>query len=283
MQFTTLISAEQLAAQLDNPNLVIFDCRFSLADTQAGHSAYRLGHIPKARYADLNQDLSSTPKSYTGRHPLPEFKTLAAKLGAWGVNNRSQVVVYDDASAAFAGRMWWLLRSMGHEAVAVLDGGFPYWQKQGLPVTTTLPQITPSVFRAYLDSKQWLSATEVENALARQTITLIDARTPERYAGLQEPIDPVAGHVPKALNRPFQCNLNQQGLFLDPLELQKQFKALGLADNPDQVVHMCGSGVTACHNLLAMEVAGLFGSRLYAGSWSDWISNRNRDVAKVKS
>ena len=282
MQFTTLISAEQLARQLDNPNLVVFDCRFSLADSQAGHRVYRQSHIPNARYADLNQDLSSTPQSYTGRHPLPDFKTLAAKLGSWGVNNRSQVVVYDDASGAFAGRMWWLLRSMGHDAVAVLDGGFPYWQKQGLPVTTKLPQPTPAIFRTYLDPKQWLSAQEVENALARQTISLIDARTPERYAGLQEPIDPVAGHVPKALNHPYQRNLNQHGLFLDPLELQKQFKAIGLADNPDRVVHMCGSGVTACHNLLAMEVAGLCGSRLYPGSWSDWISNRNRNVAKVK-
>ena len=282
MQFTTLISTEQLAAQLDNPNLVIFDCRFSLADSQAGHSAYRQGHIPRARYADLNQDLSSAPKSYTGRHPLPDFKTLAAKLGRWGVNNRSQVVVYDDASGAFAGRMWWLLRCMGHESVAVLDGGFPCWQKQDKPVTTVLPQPIPATFRAYLDSKQWLSAYEVENALARQAITLIDARSPERFAGLQEPIDPVAGHVPKALNRPFQLNLNQHGLFLDPSELKKQFTAVGLADNPERVVHMCGSGVTACHNLLAMEVAGLSGSRLYAGSWSDWISNRNRNVAGVK-
>lgn len=282
MQFTTLISAEQLASQLDNPNLIIFDCRFSLADSQAGHRLYRQGHIPQARYADLNQDLSSVPKSYTGRHPLPDFKTLAHKLGAWGVSNRSQVVVYDDAGGAFAGRMWWLLRTMGHDSVAVLDGGFPYWQKQGLPVTTTLPQAQPSVFRPYVDPKQWLSATEVENALARRSITLIDARTPERYAGLQEPIDPVAGHVPKALNRPFQRNLNKQGLFLAPQELHKQFKNLGVADHPTQTVHMCGSGVTGCHNLLAMEVAGLSGSRLYAGSWSDWISNRNRDVATVK-
>ena len=279
MQFTTLISAEQLASQLDNPNLIIFDCRFSLADNQAGHRLYRQGHIPHARYADLNQELSSAPKSYTGRHPLPDFKTLAHKLGAWGVSNRSQVVVYDDASGAFAGRMWWLLRTMGHDSVAVLDGGFPFWQKQGRPVTTRLPHPTASVFRSYLDPKQWLSAAEVENALARRTITLLDARTPERYAGLQEPIDPVAGHVPKALNHPFQRNLNKQGLFLDPQALQQQFKALGLADQASSTVHMCGSGVTAISNLLAMEVAGLHGSRLYAGSWSEWITNRNRPVA----
>jgi len=282
MQFTTLISAEQLASQLDNPNWVIFDCRFSLADVHAGHRLYRQSHIPHARYADLNQDLSSDPKSYTGRHPLPNFTILASKLGAWGVTNRSQVVVYDDAGGAFAGRLWWLLRTMGHESVAVLDGGFPNWQKQGLPVSTRLPLPTPAVFRPYLDSKQWLTATEVENALARQTITLVDARTPERYAGLQEPIDPVAGHVPKALNHPFQRNLNQQGLFLAPQVLYQQFKALGVAEQAKHTVHMCGSGVTACHNLLAMEVAGLSGSRLYAGSWSDWISNRNREVAKLK-
>ncbi len=279
MPYTTLVSAQTLADNLDNPNWVIFDCRFSLADSDAGGKAYRQGHSPGARYAHLNDDLSSPVKSYTGRHPLPDFAQLAKKLGAWGVSNRSQVVVYDDAGGAFAGRMWWLLRCMGHSQVAVLDGDIRHWRKLALPITTTLPKITASQFRSYLDDRQWLSAEQVENALATRSIALIDARTPERYAGLLEPIDPVAGHVPKALNRPFQLNLGKDGLFLPAAQLQQQFKQLTASAPAERVVHMCGSGVTACHNLLAMEVAGLSGSKLYAGSWSEWIVNHNRSVA----
>lgn len=279
MSYTTLVSAETLATNLNTPDWRIFDCRFSLADVTAGQKAYRQGHIPGARFADLNQDLSSPVRSYTGRHPLPDFSLLGKKLGDWGVNNRSQIVVYDDAGGAFAGRMWWLLRTMGHTQVAVLDGGFGHWKKRGLPVTTTLPQITASQFRIYLDNQQWLNANQVSDGLATRKITLIDARTPERFHGQQEPIDPVAGHVPKALNRPLQTNLDKSGLFLPADQLNQQFSKL-LAPYPaEQVVHMCGSGVTACHNLLAMEVAGLSGSKLYAGSWSEWITNRNRPVA----
>ena len=280
MSYTTLISATELAKHLDKPDWVVFDCRFSLADDKAGAKAYRQGHLPGARYADLNKDLSSRVLSHTGRHPLPDFAVLAKKLGDWGVSNRSQIVVYDDAGGAFAGRMWWLLRTMGHSLVAVLDGGIKHWHKQNLPITTHLPKIAPAQFRCYLDAKQWLSAAEVENGLAARRITLIDARTPERYAGQQEPIDPVAGHVPKAINRPFQLNLDKNGLFLPTEHLKSQFQALTDSRNPEQIVHMCGSGVTACHNLLAMEVSGLSGSKLYAGSWSEWIADKNRPVAK---
>ncbi|OAH99520.1 3-mercaptopyruvate sulfurtransferase [Methylomonas methanica] len=279
MSYTTLVSADILAENLNNPDWRVFDCRFSLIDVTAGHKAYRQGHIPGARYADLNLDLSAPVQSYTGRHPLPDFRVLGKKLGDWGVNNRSQIVVYDDAGGAFSGRMWWLLRTMGHTHVAVLDGGFGHWKNQGLPVTTTLPQITASQFRVYLDNQQWLNANEVTDGLATRKITLIDARTPERFHGQQEPIDPVAGHVPKALNRPLQTNLNKSGLFLPADQLRQQFSKL-LAPYPaEQVAHMCGSGVTACHNLLAMEIAGLSGSKLYAGSWSEWITNRNSPVA----
>ncbi|MDX8126399.1 sulfurtransferase [Methylomonas sp. OY6] len=280
MSYTTLVSADILAANLDNPDWRIFDCRFSLADVTAGHKSYRQGHIPGARYADLNQDLSSPVQSYTGRHPLPDFNVLGKKLGNWGVNNRSQIVVYDDAGGAFAGRMWWLLRTMGHTQVAVLNGGFTRWQKQDFPVTTVLPNITASQFRVYLDNKQWLDADQVANGLATRKITLIDARAPERFHGRQEPIDPVAGHVPKARNRPLQTNLDKSGLFLPADQLRQQFSALVAPYPAEQVVHMCGSGVTACHNLLAMEIAGLTGSKLYAGSWSEWITNRNRAVAR---
>lgn len=280
MAYSTIISAQALAEHLAQKDWVVIDCRFSLADSTAGRKAYRQGHIPGARYADLNLDLSAPVKSYTGRHPLPDFTLLSQKLGNWGVGNRSQVVVYDDAGGAFAGRLWWLLRSLGHQQVAVLDGGIRQWQHLGLPLTTTLPKPLKTQFRGYLDNHQWLSASQVEDGLAAGKLVLIDARTPERFAGRQEPIDPVAGHVPKALNRPLQLNLDQQGRFLAPKQLREQFLSLIGTVASERVVHMCGSGVTGCHNLLAMEVAGLVGSRLYAGSWSEWITNRNRGVSR---
>jgi thiosulfate/3-mercaptopyruvate sulfurtransferase len=280
MTYTTLISTESLHQQLNNSHWVIVDCRFSLANTQVGAQTYRYGHIPNARYAHLDKDLSSNITDFTGRHPLPNFTLLAEKLGDWGISNNTQVVVYDDASGAFAGRLWWLLRCMGHDKVAVLDGGIKHWQKQGLPVTTTLPTIKPATFRSYLDDAAWLNALQIQNSLAQKSICLIDARTPERYRGEQEPIDPVAGHIPYALNRAFQLNLGRNGLFLAAEKLRKQFGRLIGATTPEHVVHYCGSGVTACHNLLAMEYAGLHGSKLYAGSWSDWIRNKNRAVAK---
>ncbi|MBT9097822.1 sulfurtransferase [Methylovulum psychrotolerans] len=279
MNYTTLISASQLQAQLGHPDWVIVDCRFSLADSDAGRNAYQFGHIPTARYADLNKDLSSAITDQTGRHPLPDFRVLAKALGAWGISNYSQVVVYDDAAGAFAGRLWWLLRAMGHRNVAVLDGGITYWRQQGLAITTALPQVKPCVFRPYLDTSTWLDARAVENGLAKAKLCLIDARTPERYRGEQEPIDPVAGHIPGALNRPFQWNLAQDGRFLPADVLRGQFTALLGKFAPEAVAHNCGSGVTACHNILAMEVAGLLGSKLYAGSWSEWIRDGNRGVA----
>jgi thiosulfate/3-mercaptopyruvate sulfurtransferase len=280
MTYTTLVSTDTLNQQLNHPNWIIVDCRFSLADTEAGAKAYRHGHIPNARYAHLDKDLSSAITDFTGRHPLPNFSLLAKKLGDWGITNISQVVAYDDAGGAFAGRLWWLLKCMGHDKVAVLNGGIKQWQKQGLPVTTTLPTVKPTTFRAYLDESAWLNAVQVQNSLAQKAICLIDARTPERYRGEQEPIDPVAGHIPGALNRAFQLNLNSNGLFLSAEQLREQFKQLIGTTAPEQVVHYCGSGVTACHNLLAMEYAGLTGSKLYAGSWSEWIRNKNRSIAK---
>jgi thiosulfate/3-mercaptopyruvate sulfurtransferase len=280
MTYTTLVSTDTLNQQLNNSNWVILDCRFSLADTEAGAKAYRHGHIPNARYAHLDKDLSSAITDFTGRHPLPNFSLLAKKLGDWGITNTSQVVAYDDAGGAFAGRLWWLLKCMGHDKVAVLNGGIKQWQKQGLPVTTILPTVKPATFRSYLDESAWFNAIQVQNSLAQKAICLIDARTPERYRGEQEPIDPVAGHIPGALNRAFQLNLDSNGLFLSAEQLREQFKRLIGTTAPEQVVHYCGSGVTACHNLLAMEYAGLTGSKLYAGSWSEWVRNKNRTVAK---
>jgi thiosulfate/3-mercaptopyruvate sulfurtransferase len=279
MTYTTLISAATLHQHLNNPDWIIVDCRFSLADTEAGAKAYRHGHIANARYAHLDKDLSSRITDFTGRHPLPDFALLAKKLGDWGIGNNTQVVAYDDAGGAFAGRLWWLLRCIGHDKVAVLNGGIKHWQKQGFPITTTLPKIKPATFRPYLNEAVWLNALQVQNSLARKSICLIDARTPERYRGEQEPIDPVAGHIPGALNRAFQLNLDGNGLFLSAEQLCEQFNRLIGTTAPEQVVHYCGSGVTACYNLLAMEHAGLTGSKLYAGSWSEWIRNKNRTVA----
>ncbi len=280
MIYTTLVSPATLDQNLNNPKWVIVDCRFSLANSDAGGYAYRHGHIPHARYAHLNKDLSSPITAFTGRHPLPNFTLLAKKLGAWGIANDSQVVVYDDTGGAFAARLWWLLRSLGHDNVAVLNGGIHHWQKQGFSLTTTLPTIQSTTFRPYLNTGHWLNGTQVQNSLAKKTLCLIDARTPERYRGEQEPIDPVAGHIPGALNRAFQLNLDNKGLFISDDQLRNQFKQLIGTTAPEQVVHYCGSGVTACHNLLAMEHAGLTGSKLYAGSWSEWIRDKNRAVAK---
>lgn len=280
MTYTTLIFAPTLEQHLGHNDWIIIDCRFSLADTEAGAVAYRHGHIPSARYAHLDKDLSSAITDFTGRHPLPNFTLLAKKLGDWGIANTSQVVAYDDAGGAFAGRLWWLLRCLGHDKVALLDGGIKHWQKLGFPVTTTLPTVKPAAFSPHLNEAAWLTALQVQNGLAQKAICLLDARTPERYRGEQEPIDPVAGHIPGALNRAFQLNLDSNGLFLPAEELRGQFKRLIAANAPEHVVHYCGSGVTACHNLLAMEHAGLTGSKLYAGSWSEWIRNKNRAVAK---
>jgi len=280
MSYNTLISADALRAQLDNPDWILIDCRFSLADTGLGAKNYRRGHLPHARYADLDKDLSSAITSQKGRHPLPDFRALSQTLGQWGVGNQSQVIAYDDAGGAFAGRLWWLLRTFGHDKVAVLDGGIKLWQKKGYPLTTALPAVKPATFRPYLQESFWLSAGQVQNRLADRSIVLIDARAPERYRGEVEPIDPIAGHVKGAVNRPFQANLAGSGEFLPAEQLRTQFEALIGDRTPEQIVHMCGSGVTACHNLLAMEHAGLKGSKLYAGSWSEWIRDKNRPIAK---
>lgn len=276
MAYTTLISSATLAQHIDDANLVIIDCRFSLADSESGAQAYRMGHIENARYAHLDKDLSSRKNNTTGRHPLPDFNILVKKLGQWGINNKSQVVVYDDTGGAFASRLWWLLHCLGHEATAVLDGGIAQWQQ---PLSTRLPRINEKTFRAYLDPSSWLIATELNNALSNKSIQLIDARTAIRFSGEQEPIDAIAGHISGAVNRDFQLNMNINGLFLDQNILREQFSTLLGSFSPEQTVHMCGSGVTACHNILAMEYAGLSGSKLYAGSWSEWITNQNRSIA----
>ena len=278
MAHTTLITAATLQAHLDDPDWVVVDCRFNLADPAAGRRAYQAGHIPGARYAHLDEDLSAPVTATTGRHPLPDPARLAATLGAWGIGPGTQVLAYDDLGGMLAAaRLWWLLRWLGHTAVAVLDGGLPAWTRAGLPLSTDVPVIAARTFIARPDDRLWLTVEQVQGLPAHEL--LLDARGAARYRGEMEPIDPVVGHIPGALNLPTESNLAADGCFLPAAALRARFAAL-LGERPAaRVVHSCGSGVTACHNLLAMEVAGLSGSRLYAGSWSEWIRDPQRPVA----
>lgn len=276
----TSIDVASLQGSRKDPNWVVVDCRFDLANPKAGRATYIDAHIPGARYADLNKDLSAPVTSQSGRHPLPSPALLAAKLGQWGIDRQSQVVAYDAASGAFAARLWWLLRWLGHESVAVLEGGWQAWQAAGLAQEQDIPVMRPRQFIPRVREDQSLSVEAIQQGLATHTIQLIDARGAARYAGEIEPIDPVAGHIPGAVNLPFEGNLDSQNRFLPPEQLRARFGPYTDIASVRGVIHMCGSGVTACHNLLAMEIAGLRGSRLYPGSWSEWIRDPDRNVKK---
>ncbi len=280
MVFTTLVDTATVAAHLDDADWVVFDCRFDLTKPDAGQRAYAEAHIPGARYAHLDNDLSSPITDTSGRHPLPDAEVLAAKLGRWGVGRRTQVVAYDGGPGAVAARLWWLLRWLGHDAVAVLDGGLSKWQKERRPLTSDAPTVTPTVFDATVDDSLWVQTPVVERLIAEKSHLLVDARAAPRFKGAVEPIDKVAGHIPGAINRPFDKNVDGQGCFLASDLLRSQFQELLHGKEPAQVINMCGSGVTACHNILAMEQAGLPGAKLYAGSWSEWIRDSRRPVTK---
>ena len=276
MRYTTLIDVTTLAPNLGHPDWALFDCRFDLARPEAGRAAYDQGHLPGARFADLDHDLSGPVTPATGRHPLPDPEVLAATLGAWGVDRMVQVVVYDADNGAFASRLWWLLRWLGHDSVAVLDGGFRAWTEAAGAVTTAPPTRAARTFTAELRPAL---EVPVGALLAGTHGPLIDARTPERFRGDKEPIDPVAGRIPGALNLPLGGNLDARGRFLPAAELRARYAAALGDAAAEEAVHYCGSGVSACHNLLAMEHAGLHGSRLYVGSWSEWIRDPARPVA----
>lgn len=279
MIHTTLVSTEELAAHLEDPKWVVFDCRFTLSDPDAGRHAYHVGHIPGARYAHLNDDLSAPVTASTGRHPLPAPKELAEKLGRWGVDKSKQVVVYDSSFGAIAARLWWLLHWLGHKAVAVLDGDLRKWEKERRPLTTELPRIISTQFHPTIRDDAWLDSDAVARLVTEGGGLIIDARSEERFNGEREPFDAVAGHIPGAINVPFEDNLEPGGTFLSREELGEHYRRVLGGHHPHTVVHMCGSGVTACHNLLAMEHAGLRGARLYPGSWSEWIRDPRRPIA----
>jgi thiosulfate/3-mercaptopyruvate sulfurtransferase len=278
--FTTLISAAELAPHVADPGWLVVDCRFELGKPDRGAAAYLTGHIPHAIYAHLDRDLAAPIAPATGRHPLPQPEQFAATLTRWGMTPSTQVVAYDADNAAYAARLWWLLRWVGHPTVAVLDGGFKAWTAAGLPTTTDVSRRRAGRFVARPNRDMWLDVGEVAERVRRSDWRLLDARAPERFAGKVEPIDSVAGHVPGARNHPFLTNLGSDGRFAPAQELRQRFSQSqdGVAD--DHTIVMCGSGVTACNLLLAMEHAGKRGARLYAGSWSEWIRDPTRGVAK---
>lgn len=289
MDYETLIDARSLRDWIAQPltraaPLLVIDCRFDLGNATAGRAAFEAGHIPNARYADLNRDLSAPPDPTSGRHPLPEPRQFGAALSAWGVTPDSQVVAYDAANSSFAARLWWLLRWVGHRRVAVLDGGYQAWQSVGGPVETRSPDApTAAAELAFIPrsgGEPTVTTAQLASMLGAPERLILDARAAERYAGAVEPIDPVAGHVPGAVNHPYSQSLAADGSFLPAQELlQRWRRRLGSRD-ASQVIAMCGSGVTACHNLLSLEIAGLPGAALYPGSWSEWIRDTRRPIAR---
>lgn len=277
---TTMVAVETVREHLDDASWRVVDCRFSLADTEQGRRAYAESHVPGALYAHLDEHLSSPIiRGVTGRHPLPSLEKAAALFSAWGIDETVQVVVYDDANGSVAARLWWLLQWLGHDAVAVLDGGWKAWTQAGLSVTAVVPEQIPRPFVAKVRPERLMEVDAVLQMRDDPTYRLIDARTPERYRGEQEPIDPVAGHIPGAVNVPFTGNVTPDGHFLAPDALRNRFTDLFGAIAAQRIVSYCGSGVTGCHNLLALAHAGLGDGVLYAGSWSEWIADPNRPVA----
>ncbi len=280
MSFTTLISTADLAANLTAPHWVIVDCRFSLADPEQGRRGYEEAHLPGAVYAHLDHDLSGPIiPGQTSRHPLPDAAVFTQTVSNWGIGHDSQVVVYDAGNGSIAARLWWMLRWLGHAAVAVLDGGWARWQAEARPVRRGLESKPPQHFAARLRPELLLTTAEVEQIRLDPAYRLLDARSADRFRGENETLDPVAGHIPGALSCPFAENLDAAQGFLDAEALKARLAAV-LGDTPaERTVFYCGSGVTAAHNVLAMLHAGLGEAKLYPGSWSEWITDPSRPVA----
>jgi thiosulfate/3-mercaptopyruvate sulfurtransferase len=278
---TTLIDAATLSQHLQDPNWVILDCRHDLMNPNAGRDGFAIGHIAGAQFANVDTDLSGAKVgadgAFRGRHPLPERAALVATLRNWGINDDTQVVAYDAHGGMFAARLWWLLRWVGHPAVAVLDGGLAAWQSAGLAMVTSNEPRAQGTIGDKPSLVATVSVDEVVANLSTQARTVVDARAADRYRGENETIDPVGGHIPGAKNRFFKDNLTAEGRFKDAAQLKSDFAPL--FDSAPQAIMQCGSGVTACHNLLALEIAGLPGAALYPGSWSEWCADTTRPVA----
>ncbi|NML62505.1 sulfurtransferase [Massilia sp. RP-1-19] len=278
--YTTLISAADLAPHIDSPNWAVIDCRHDLANPDAGHAGYAIGHISHALFAHVDSDLSGARQdadgTFRGRHPLPDREAFIETLRGWGINDDTQVVAYDAHGGMFAARLWWMLRWMGHQKVAVLDGGLAAWQAGGFPMSTEAPIRERGAINDRDPLVETVSAAEVLENIAIGERSVIDARAPDRFRGENETIDPVGGHIPGAKNRFFKDNLQADGRFKEPEQLKADFAMLAV--EPKAAIMQCGSGVTACHNLLALEVAGMPGAALYPGSWSEWSSDPSRPV-----
>ncbi|BAY16463.1 rhodanese domain-containing protein [Anabaenopsis circularis NIES-21] len=264
------VSPAWLVDHLNDSQVVIVDCRFSLADPQLGQTQYQISHIPGSYYLDLNQDLSSPVGKHGGRHPLPDTNNLAKKLSAMGVNSQKTLVVaYDDSRLAFASRLWWLLRYLGHEQVVVMDGGYTAWQQAGYPVTDIIPKPQSGNFLPQIQPELVVDIEVVKSRKDLPEVVLVDSREGDRYRGEREPIDKIAGHIPGAVNYPWQEVTDSSGSLLSQLQQRQRWEKIEPAQ---EVLVYCGSGVTACVNLLSLELAGIHTGKLYAGSWSDWIS-----------
>ena len=284
MRFKTIVDCKTLAKKLDNREWVVFDCRFALTKPEQGYKEYKESHIPSSRYADLDRNLASPKQDTTGRHPLPDSVAFVAWLRANGVNNSSQVVVYDANSGMFASRLWWMLRWLGHQDVAVLDGGWPAWLAGDYPVSIDIPQPKSGDFEGRPNDGMWVSTKDIEEVVMSKddSTKIVDARIEPRFKGEFEPIDPVAGHIPGAENYPCANNVDESGYFLSSEHLRKNLSSIVDEHDAGDIVNMCGSGVTACRNILAMEMAGWPGTRLYVGSWSEWITDPKRPIEKEK-
>ncbi|MCR9052359.1 MAG: sulfurtransferase [Phaeodactylibacter xiamenensis] len=279
--FRTIISPQELHEKLGRQTWVIIDCRYSLGHPDAGEEAYKKSHIPGASYAHLDRDLSGkVVPGKTGRHPLPSIVKMTQRFSSWGISDGIQVVLYDDRSGAIAARLWWMLRYLGHDRVAVLDGGWRAWEAEGYPVETAIMGAGPRVFKPRERESWVVDADHVQRRLGAENFLLVDSRMPERYRGEDEPIDPVAGHIPGATNFPHTDLVDSEGMWLTPDELEERFQTLVGNDVADEMVFYCGSGVTACRNLLAHHHAGFGDAKLYPGSWSDWITDPERPIER---
>lgn len=278
MPHTTLVTVAELAQHLDDPQWIVFDCSHDLMKPTFGRESYAKGHIPGAIFLSNDDDLAGPKNGRNGRHPLPTPEGFAAKLGGLGFDGTQQVVAYDGQGGMPSSRLWWMLRWLGHDAVALLDGGLAAWTKAGHSLSQEVPRRPIARFAPTLREGMLVSVGYVQSQLGGKEVTVLDARAADRYRGENEVIDPVAGHIPGALNRAWGLNL-QDGRFKSAEALRSEFKALLGNRKPAQIIHSCGSGVSACHNLLAMEIAGLSGGRLYGGSWSEWIADPSRPIA----